>query len=1351
MYLQNPQDGVRYVLSYSDLDREWSGRGLLLASRLDKGHKIERVAWLSQGEMRRTSGACFVVSKQRRLGRHKHNRHICFRCLPHSHGSPGIDIDPISQNIFIEDTPLWYSPPIGPAVEVTISYNSQDASNYNTCFGNKWSFNYGSHVVETSDGRATLFMPDGGQDTYLPDGSGGFISEKGNFDTLVKTGASSYELRFQKGGKFVYGIPMGTSGQQPFLLSIVDRWNNALTFGYNSSVQMTTITDAQGKVTQLQWVSGPYGSRIARVIDPFERHADLSYDDNGNMVQCVDVEGNAFQYTYDASVNVVMLNTAQGPWSFEFHDFGPSGSPTFGQRSTAIWNPLQEQPERVDYDGRDHIGQYWGTDHRQAVTHYTAVQIRSATYSVGYTPIGGDSDIASSTTPTGESVNYTYDPNTLEESSVSSSDGLYTNTTYNSLGMPTQIRWGKSYYSGGGDPNERVTNVTYAPNGLDATGVTNALNQTVYSATYNAQHQPLSVTDQGSHITNFTYAPWGALATETDASNAITSNVYSSDKRVQRVERAGTVLSSYSYDTIGRVKTVTDAGGVTLGYAYNNLDAPTKTTYPDGTYSQIQYVCCGLPGAVRDRAGRWNFYDYDPLKRLVRTQDPAGRSVFYGYDAESNLTSLRDAKGQLTTWRHDASNRTVRKIYADGKWDGLTYESGTGRLKQRSDGAGRVTSYSYDDYGRLSGVAYPTTPAVGFGYDVLNRPTSMTDGLGTSTWSYDAAGHLQSAGGPFTNDALSYHYDVLNRRDQLSIASPSGAFNVNYGYDVLSRLQNITSPAGSFGYSYIGATEMLQSQSLPNGASTTYGYDPLERLTQVQSARNGSNLSSYTYSHDNTTYRPGRTGEVSQVLAEAPVTRSYSYDGVDQLTGEAVTVGGTAQSSASLLYDPMGNRSSATSTSATGTSTTNYGNSKLNQLVSLSTSDGTTTSASTLSYDPSGNLSGVTQGTSGTLYGYDEADRLVRVEVPGQSKSLFFYDGLGRLRISRDFLWQNGAWSQTGEVRRVYDGMNVVQERDANNLVLATYTRSGNIGGILSRTDTNGSLFYHYDGRGNVAQLSDGAGQIQARYSYDAWGNTTASGPAAGLNRFRFSTKEQIGNLYSYGYRFYSPGLGKWINRDPLGERGGLNVYQFAGNNPSNFVDPLGLLLGGADYITIGVGWGLGGQITYDQYGNMYGGWTGGFQMGGGINFGYMYGDNSQATLNGHLTGVGVSYGCGGFGGSVGGSWSAGNNSFAGSWGFGFGSSGVGGSLTAGSSWNFLGPGRGNGKPVSPAVRPVVPPPSKPSDGGESPYTYELDTARGDCILNQNTGKRWDPGYFWTHRDIDPDIPTTARPLPSTR
>ncbi len=96
---------------------------------------------------------------------------------------------------------------------------------------------------------------------------------------------------------------------------------------------------------------------------------------------------------------------------------------------------------------------------------------------------------------------------------------------------------------------------------------------------------------------------------------------------------------------------------------------------------------------------------------------------------------------------------------------------------------------------------------------------------------------------------------------------------------------------------------------------------------------------------------------------------------------------------------------------------------------------------------------------------------------------------------------------------------------------------------------------------GNVTTLTDSAGAQVGSYTYDAWGNTVASsGVRAGENPYRFSTKENIAGFYSYGFRFYAPGLGRWINRDPLEEAGGTDVYLFVGNNPTNMVDENGLL-----------------------------------------------------------------------------------------------------------------------------------------------------------------------------------------------
>ena len=202
-----------------------------------------------------------------------------------------------------------------------------------------------------------------------------------------------------------------------------------------------------------------------------------------------------------------------------------------------------------------------------------------------------------------------------------------------------------------------------------------------------------------------------------------------------------------------------------------------------------------------------------------------------------------------------------------------------------------------------------------------------------------------------------------------------------------------------------------------------------------------------------------------------------------------------------------------------------------------------------------------------TIYNYDDADRLVKIErrtatgAP-QGFSEFVYDYASRKAISREWTYQNGTFVKTEEKRRVFDGMDVVQERNAANEVTAQLVRDGNISGILSRTTAAGAAFYGYDGNGNVTLLTDASGADVAHYRYDAWGNTLeAVGPRAGENPYRFSTKEvhAASGLIDFGLRFYSPSMGRWINRDPLGEEGGINLYAMVGNSPVNGVDEYGL------------------------------------------------------------------------------------------------------------------------------------------------------------------------------------------------
>jgi RHS repeat-associated protein len=155
--------------------------------------------------------------------------------------------------------------------------------------------------------------------------------------------------------------------------------------------------------------------------------------------------------------------------------------------------------------------------------------------------------------------------------------------------------------------------------------------------------------------------------------------------------------------------------------------------------------------------------------------------------------------------------------------------------------------------------------------------------------------------------------------------------------------------------------------------------------------------------------------------------------------------------------------------------------------------------------------------------------------------------------------------------------MLAIQERSGSNVPEVSYTRgwdlsgslegAGGIGGLLARSRSYSSGtwgnhdFYHADGNGNITMMLDSSQAIVATYKYDPYGNNfTASGALASANLYRFSSKLWCANagLYYYGYRFYDPNLQRWLNRDPIGENGGINLYGFVHNSPVSTVDAYG-------------------------------------------------------------------------------------------------------------------------------------------------------------------------------------------------
>ena len=222
-------------------------------------------------------------------------------------------------------------------------------------------------------------------------------------------------------------------------------------------------------------------------------------------------------------------------------------------------------------------------------------------------------------------------------------------------------------------------------------------------------------------------------------------------------------------------------------------------------------------------------------------------------------------------------------------------------------------------------------------------------------------------------------------------------------------------------------------------------------------------------------------------------------------------------------------------------------------------------------YDADGNLTNDGRWT----YTWDGENRLVNMTSlsNGPAGSLlkldFGYDFAGRRVQKLVSTNQAGTTNYAAQYtnRFVYDGWNLVAVLNPNSSLAASFIwgldvsgtpwGAGGVGGLLAENLVgSGVQFVANDGMGNVAALVSAAnGTKTAAYEYDPFGGELrVSGAMAKANPIRFSSKytDDESDFNYYGYRYYKPSAGGWLNRDPIEEAGGFNLYGFVGNNPVN-------------------------------------------------------------------------------------------------------------------------------------------------------------------------------------------------------
>jgi len=1175
-------------------------------------------------------------------------------CADNGMCAPNADLLMASLNL--NDTPVGYKPQKGPDVHVRVSYNHVDtiqpaSPNYSN-LGPRFTHTFLSYIQDDP----TTWLPSnpviryamgGGQVNYYTQTSG-YNSSTGLYGPEYQGGAvleripatstvTSYTLTLKDGTVETFGHLDGASTwpRRVFLTKVTDPQGNYLTLAYDGSNRITTITDAESRVTNFCYdptrsnCSTYAGTSllISQITDPFGRSAVFSYDSYGRLTSIEDVLGITSSFTYDGNPGadggadggadpgdpyfIAELTTPYGNSTFvggadfsantrwlELTDAnGNTERVEYNQTNSAIGATESTTPTGITVEN----GKYnkynsyywdkyvWPTYGTGGGKDYTKSVITHWTMGGGGVPSGV---AASVKRPLENRVYYTYpgqntnapdiqgsydQPAAIGRVMDDSSTQLST-FTYNSVGYPLTAV----------DPLSRKLVYTYASNGVDVTEVQRQISSTPTYATlaqytYNTLHEPLTYVDAASQTWRYCYNSAGQLTQAVDPANYSSGSScsgggygsvgtrpnYDGTGRLSSVTNAaGNTQVSYTYpgtcSTSGAINcdlptSITDSEGRAVSYTRDALDRVTTTTYPDGTtdvddwtFQSGTYV--GTPSLeVRkhtDRLTRATTYAFDANRQLTSVTDPLSHTVSYAYFADGTLNTLTDQNSHVTTWVIDGQSRPTSKTFADSTAITYGYETTTSRLKTVTDALSQVKTFAYDEANEPTGITYTasvnTTPNVTWSYDTwYPRRTGMTDGNGSTSWSYVAVGTNGALAPltetpPFSNAAITWAYDSDSRPNSLTVG---GGTAETWSRDALGRATSHVTQLGTWTYAFNGQTGAPTSRTLgATGISTTWSYDTNtndRRLIGITNAATGASPGprSYTFGYGTAADGGGPQNPYDIISSSqtsggngswASQTWANTYDNIDRL----LTATGSTAGAFTYALDGPGNLTTWTATGGGSTSSPTYSN--VNELTSGSHT-----------YDNAGEET----ADSSRTYKYDAENRVIEVDYTGGSnKTTITYDGLGR-RVQLAFY--NGS---TATTRFAWCGSQLCEERDGSDTILKRYYPEGEytVSGTVK-------LVYMPDQLGSARDVVNVSGPSVV-YSEDFTPYGAAASTSGTATDFGYAGlfADPNSSLSYSASRFLDPASGRWIARDPIAESGGIDLFAYAAGNPINRVDPAG-------------------------------------------------------------------------------------------------------------------------------------------------------------------------------------------------
>jgi len=753
-----------------------------------------------------------------------------------------------------------------------------------------------SSITDRNGNTVNIFRNSNNYITMIQSPNGRWIQL--NYDTNNPPRVTSAQDNLGRTIIYTYDPSLGT------LHTVTDANNGVWTYGYDTSYEMTSITDAR-QILYLQnfYVNG-------RVHQQIMAYPSMVY---------------TFNYTTDANNNVTQTSVTDPNGNVRLVTFAappayPDGVFISGGYATTDIRALGKPEQQVSTYSLQPSTNFLlsATDNLNRTTAYT------------YDSLGNISSITElAGTANAETTFLTHDPSFSQVTSIT--DPLNHTTTFGldshgnmvtasdpmgntflyahdlqgrivTAADPLGNAWQFGYYGADltavADPNGGAIGIMSDEAGR-VIGITDPMGQTTRYQ-YNPVNRLTQKTDPLGGVTQFSWDPNGNLQSVTDARNAQNPTTYTYDNmdRLQfRTDPLGK-QEIFGYDSNSNLNCFTDRRGQVTNVSYDGLNRMTfagfgATNCANTTYqSTTSYTYDGgsRPTKIVDSMSGTVTPVFDGMDQLLSETTPQG-SVSYQYDAAGRQTSMTVAGEAPVSYSYDLANR----------------------LTQITQGISTI-SLGYDVDGRRASLILPNGISVAYTYDKDSRPTSITYNQGTSTlgnltYSYDGDSRVSQVAGSFARTGLpsavsSASYDVSNR---LTAWGANSAFSYDangnlqgdgtntYVWDARNQLSGITGGVtASFQYDTFGR----RISKTVGGVTTGFLYDGYNIVQELSGSKPSASL---------------LNGGIDEIFTRTTTSaNTFLSDGLGSNLGLTSTLGTVATQ---YSYDPFGNTSSSGSTS----------------------------------------------------------------------------------------------------------------------------------------------------------------------------------------------------------------------------------------------------------------------------------------------------------------------------------------------------------------------------------------------------------------------------------------------------